>query len=143
MNKGISSCTSRQSEDINRLTWELTICLMRNILCHEYCFQWSSVQEMIRISLHFFRGQRNVEEMFLLYERTVIRPYFSKDISKCLPADGPSFNNADSDLSCSSGAIVGDDPTSKYPSSGTQIHPSSLQFLLYNPSLFHTNSLER
>jgi hypothetical protein len=55
-------------------SWELVICLMRNILCHEYCFGWSSVREMMRVSLAYFGGRHEVERLLQLYATLVLLP---------------------------------------------------------------------
>ena len=77
MNRGIGQTLA--SKDLTAIgersaSWELVICLMRNILCHEYCFGWSSVREMMRVSLAHFGGRHEVEQLLHLYATLVLLP---------------------------------------------------------------------
>jgi hypothetical protein len=77
VNRGIGQTLA--SKDLTAIeersaSWELVICLMRNILCHEYCFGWSSVREMMRVSLDHFGGRHEVEQLLHLYAALVLLP---------------------------------------------------------------------
>lgn len=61
-----------KASQAHHASWELVICLMRNIICHEYCYAWSSVREMMRISIAYFGERREVEQMLRLYATLVL-----------------------------------------------------------------------
>jgi hypothetical protein len=99
VNRGIGQTLA--SKDLTAIgersaSWELVICLMRNILCHEYCFGWSSVREMMRVSLAHFGGRHEVEQLLHLYATLVLLPPPSS------PAPSPSPSSSGPDDATSS-----------------------------------------
>lgn len=53
-------------------TWEMTLCLMRNTLTHEYDPSWRTFRELARTALTFFGGRESVERVVSLFEQRVV-----------------------------------------------------------------------
>jgi hypothetical protein len=53
-------------------SWEMTLCLMRNALTHEYDPAWRHVRQMARAAVTFFGGREGLERVIRLFEQRVV-----------------------------------------------------------------------
>lgn len=67
---------SSQVEDFDfsnsTFTWELLLTLMRNILCHEYNFEWKELRLLTAKAIEYFGSLDEVWEIMKIYHQVVV-----------------------------------------------------------------------